>query len=392
MSTFQLALGLLIILFFSRAIAVHNHQFEQFYPQTADVFTGIMANNCSSIFHQYLETPDKPLVVAYRTCALVIDCVLSNSPESIKANMASASVVLGLLPTIIALLGSTTPELSLLSSRRPLLAFLLSIGSPTVNPVRTFKYHDPVLALQEGRSKAIRHTKFQSSLIVLLQYLALTAAVTNVWTVTWQLAQKTIMNISCGSLYLETLWVGFAVVVHFFGTIAFATRSKTKYPDEDKAEDASLFRSTRAWLRRWPRNEFSLCATHTTHILSWRKENNWFLVISWFTSVATVCHIIYGTAILSSAIFIGSPLCAVPLQRRELISRLGVTDTLTVAARYTASVLVCRMIVAYELHGMRAAVRIVEEEGELEQGLTYDTSKSVPGVNVVVPKGQSKLS
>jgi hypothetical protein len=50
------------------------------------------------------------------------------------------------------------------------------------------------------------------------------------------------------------------------------------------------------------------------------------------------------------------------------------------------------MIVAYELHGMRAAVRIVEEEGELEQGLTYDTSKSVPGVNVVVPKGQSKLS
>ncbi len=218
--------------------------------------------------------------------------------------MAGANVLLGLLPTILSLLGSTTPELSLLSSRRPLLTLLLSIGSPTVSPVRTFMFHNPVAELQRGPRDTMHYSKFQRILIVLLEYVAIGAAVVNVWAVSWQLGQRTVMNISCGSTYFEMLWVSLAVAVHFFGTLAFATRSETTYPD-DKSEGGSFFQRTRAWAKRWPQNEFTPCASHYPYIFSWRRETYWFLAISWFVSFGTVCHIIGGTAIFSSAIFIG---------------------------------------------------------------------------------------
>jgi hypothetical protein len=299
-----LRLALTILIFCARANSVSNHQFEQFYLGFEGTFASIIANNCSSLFNQYKNIPDTAIEEAYGACYLVVDCVLSNTAESIKANMASANVLLGLLPTILSLLGSTTPELALLSSRRPLLAFLLSIGAPTVSPVRTFMFHDPVAVLREGPKETIRHTKFQKSLIVLVQYLGAGAAISNVLTVSWQMGRNTVLNTSCGTVYWEMMWVGLAAVVHFFGTLAFTTRSRTKYVD-DKPEGTSFSQRMRAWAKRWPGNEFSPCSTHTTHIFSWRKENNWFLIISWCVSWATVCHIVFGTATFSAAMFIG---------------------------------------------------------------------------------------
>ncbi|KAE9369141.1 hypothetical protein N431DRAFT_493029 [Stipitochalara longipes BDJ] len=308
----SLALG--ILLFCGQVMEVNTFPFEQFYPEYGGQFAAIIASNCSSVFHQY-KNAHGSAYATHEACHLVVDCILSNSRESTKANMASADVVLGLLPTILALLGSTTPELSLLSSRRPLLAFLLSIGAPAVSPVR--------------------------------------AAVTNVWTLSWQLGQKTLVGISCGFTWLQMFWVGLAAVVHLLGTLAFATCSKTTYLG-DETNGASFFQRTRAWVKRWPRNEFTPCATHTNHIFSYRKGNYWFLLVSW-------------TAVLSSLTFIGQ------------------TDVLPVVGRFFASVIVCRMIVAYELRGMKVAVRIVEEEGEF--GLI---SNSIPLANISGVKGKSK--
>jgi len=156
MTIFSLALGLSISC--SPALAINDdHLFEEFYPRDEEELTAIMANNCSSTFHQYLNTPYTSIFGPVHACSQVISCLLSNSSEATKANMASANVLLGLIPTILALLGSTTPELSLLSSRRPFLAFLLSIGSPVVNPVRAFMYHDPVVALQKGQQYHSAH-------------------------------------------------------------------------------------------------------------------------------------------------------------------------------------------------------------------------------------------
>ena len=52
--------------------------------------------------------------------------------------MAAASVLLGLVPTILGLAGSSTVGIGLVALQYPFLALLLGIASPAVNPLRTF--------------------------------------------------------------------------------------------------------------------------------------------------------------------------------------------------------------------------------------------------------------
>jgi hypothetical protein len=69
--------------------------------------------------------------------------------------MASAGVLLGLTPTILAAVGSSTDETAVLFtlSKRPLLAIFLAGGSPAVFPMRSFEYQDPIKLLRERRGR-----------------------------------------------------------------------------------------------------------------------------------------------------------------------------------------------------------------------------------------------
>lgn len=58
----------------------------------------------------------------------VAECLLDKTPEVFKAGMAAASVMLGLLPTILSLAGSSTVEVGLVALRRPLACFTLGNG------------------------------------------------------------------------------------------------------------------------------------------------------------------------------------------------------------------------------------------------------------------------
>jgi len=91
------------------------------------------------------------------------------------------------------------------------------------------------------------------------------------------------------------------------------------------------------------KSEFASCGTQTKHTLIWQSENVWFLGLSWWASMATIAHIVYGTSTFSSATFIGQ------------------NDAVAVFARYATSVAVCRIVVAYELSGLRATIRVVEK-------------------------------
>jgi hypothetical protein len=93
-----------------------------------------------------------------------------------------------------------------------------------------------------------------------------------VWSLGWQLGQKTLVRIGCGFTWFQMFWVALAAAVHLCGILAFAIRSKTRYIG-DEAKGAFFFQNMQAWFERWLRNEFSPCATHTTHVVSERNEN-----------------------------------------------------------------------------------------------------------------------
>src|SRR5271168_4649706 len=182
--------------------AVH---FQHWYPQYRHVFESIMEEYCQTEYHGYL-TEVAPKDYLSGTVTPVIDCILKNLNETRKSNMAAAAVLLGLLPTTLGLVGSTTMEVGLVALRRPLLAFLLAAGAPAVSPIRTFDYVDPKELLQKKPA------------IALLQYVVAAAAVLNLATVSYELCIRTVCSFAPETAYEPALWAFLAVAVHLFGS------------------------------------------------------------------------------------------------------------------------------------------------------------------------------
>ena len=68
---------------------------------------------------------------------------MENTDEATKAGLSTSNVILGLLPTLLAVLSPSIPELALFSAQRPLLAAILSVAAPGVLQTRVFEYEDP---------------------------------------------------------------------------------------------------------------------------------------------------------------------------------------------------------------------------------------------------------
>lgn len=69
-----------------------------------------------------------------------VTCILDHASAYSMANMQSAQVLLGILPTVMALAGMSSASLGFLAMRRPLLASLLATGCPAANPRRAVEY------------------------------------------------------------------------------------------------------------------------------------------------------------------------------------------------------------------------------------------------------------
>lgn len=271
-----------------------RESFRHFFPDVEVELSKAVTNNCSHVLQKY-QNEHITLYGVY--CVKTYSCIMNNVAEYTKANMASAAVLLGLTPTILTTLGSSTTELSLLSSHRPVLALLLVLGSPAINPIRTFDYHDPVAELQKKKwrwyfsknSQNSERSMTRNIIRVIVQLFFVIGSIANLVDLCRTIALKTISVMSCDfSDVVVELWIGLAIPAHLGGLITFTRRYKMAYPG--------------AWLRY----EFTPCATHTSHGPKLEpKENRAFIVWSFLTSVYTVVHLTAGTLIFSSLSFVG---------------------------------------------------------------------------------------
>jgi hypothetical protein len=111
-----------------------RESFQHFYSDVEAEISRILAQSCSSELEAYLKED----VILYGTwCVKTYSCVAENLSGYTSANMAASGVLLGTL-------GSTTVEMSLLSTRRPLLSVLLVLGSPAMLPTKPFKEYNPI--------------------------------------------------------------------------------------------------------------------------------------------------------------------------------------------------------------------------------------------------------
>lgn len=158
-----------------------SERFHDFYPGVSESVKGILPDDCKPQYELYLHNESSLTKQGCSGCAVatVTRCVLDALAAVDKANMASATVILGLLPGTLSLAGSTTTDVGMLMLRRPVLGFLLSAGSLAINPLRAFEYLDPVrrIGQQQNSFGLYCQSAWQRRVIAFAQYLLAAAAV-----------------------------------------------------------------------------------------------------------------------------------------------------------------------------------------------------------------------
>jgi hypothetical protein len=362
--------------------------FDTWYPQFGSRLNAIMLAKCSEQL-QYYQMSDPPYscrgcqAVTVQTCLpdgapewmkeniaigvgclaeAVETCILANVPEWMKANMGAAGVLLGLLPTILSLAGPDVAETGLLAQRRPFIALLIALGFPAVSPSRMFMSSDPAELLLSKKIYGINNPNIINiqSLgsrarhgILLAEYLLVVTAIANVVHNSWQLGVQTVCSFSTETTYNPLVWALTAVLPAIMSALSTMLHvTITEHQDGSPAFPITpppVAPILPARLQRMLQREFQLSGTpsDTTDIILRRKPASYVAaIVAWLTSFSTILHLIYGTITCSTTVFISTQ------------------DALGVVVRYLVSTLVCRIILNFEMSGMRAVVRGDAADGD----------------------------
>ncbi|KAI3331721.1 hypothetical protein HD806DRAFT_478111 [Xylariaceae sp. AK1471] len=331
-------------------------QFVHWYDQYGDVFRNIMRDDCSKEYQNYLYSVDGNVTIDWQhggdepssITQPVILCILNNTSDYIKSAMSGAQVLLGLTPTVLALLGPSSAELSLLTvvARRPGLAAMLALACPSVYLSRAFDQSNPLDILKErpGRLAQWRLKGWKRWFLVLFQYGITLIALSNLATLYYQLGVRTVCIFWPNGTIAVVVWGVLVLPVHVVGTFIFRLQAQRAYREESLLEPLRLdsFRQWWKWIKHSPRRAFEMRKTEIVPAASQDDmyiipygESKMLILLNWALTPSIIIHVLTGTLVLSSLTFIGP------------------RDAVLVVARFMISVLVCRAVLMYEIAGIR---------------------------------------
>jgi hypothetical protein len=246
----SLAIPIIIILGMATlSAALQTKHYIDWFPSYGYIFDEIARDECQLEHNDYLTgTKDgvrftgRPTTLANR----VVSCVLGKVTENVKANTGAAAVLLGLLPTVLGLVGSSTEEMGILAQHRPLLAFILALGSPVVSPIRAFEFQDPRKLLQaDGDEMLLPLPKLRGRWAVAvsaLQYILAATAAGNIIHIGLEVGIKAVCSFAPDSVFLPLVWSLAAVLLNVLGALFIYLRLEFVRADPHAAEFTS---------RRW---------------------------------------------------------------------------------------------------------------------------------------------
>lgn len=261
--------------------------------------------------------------------------------------MATGALVLGLIPTILQNIGSTTPETALVGLRRPMLGFLISAGSPAVAMMKTSDFSKTITELVEGSDpSALGMNRLRWSqgrvkwavLIALMEYVLVGGAVANVLHLAWNLGIYAVSIFGPDTIVGVPVWTLGAAVIHLVGCLAVWVRLRLRPIDARNEEDYGT--RTRP-LNTWIPAQFLPAVFQPSMVVELRHDGTssfWFYALAWVISIGILTQVAFGTLVLSGLLF------------------FSLADCLIIVARYALSAIVCRAVVKLELSGMMAAM------------------------------------
>lgn len=312
------------------ASAIEHLKFQHWFPYYEYHWSAV-AKSCTSQMTDY-RTDNRTSCIS--PCACVVDCLLNNTTESIKTNIAAAQILLGLTPQILIFAGPSLGDIAVLSTYRPGLAAFLALGFPAMSLSSLFSTIDVDYILRRpvtrtGRayhgwlSKQSRLVK--SAMSWLLYAVAAGAIVNNGYTSIYT-DLRTVSGWRCGAVYMPLSWSLSGVIPAGVAMIAIRTRRAG--------------------------------TTTMTNILSLRDVPGWILsdtvdgpateIVFWLATFLTVLQMIYGIVVFSSLLFV------------------SFLDACPILLRYGISASICHLLLLVELSAMR--IDLETREG-IRQGL-----------------------
>lgn len=298
--------------------AILRLKFQHWFPQYESHWME-RAGACHQEVSDYLNNNRKSQCRSPCSCAA--DCLLQDLHPTIQSNLASAQVLLGFAPAILLYFGPTIAEVAALSTYRPLLAVLLSLGSPGVSFDGLFRHVDLrepfVQPLSRSAHLWSRWLSRQSvgirNAIRVLSYVFTLAALANNVQNSVYTDLRTISGWRCSAILLPLAWSLLAVVVHTWGMVAIRMRLRAGYRPSIKSAVRSV-----TFL------EVLKCA-----------DNIWSETLLWLATLSAIIHMVFGVLVLSSLIFISA------------------SEALRMFVLYAASALLCRTVLLMESSMMR---------------------------------------
>jgi hypothetical protein len=150
----------------------------------------------------------------------MMDCFNDHVCETVKIQVATTNIILGLTPTVLSMLDSSTFELCILSTQRPLLVLCVSLGSSTVWPMRPFQHVDlqEEMKVRAQRRKIPRMNWVDGTVVTALQDATVLGSIAIVANISYELSSKSISyTFSCNQRFGLLLWIFLAAAIHLGG-------------------------------------------------------------------------------------------------------------------------------------------------------------------------------
>ncbi|KAI1761181.1 hypothetical protein GGR53DRAFT_506345 [Hypoxylon sp. FL1150] len=336
-------------------------QFTTWFANSAPILTTISNGVCNLTLHDYhaaMESPrGSPMALKMLSiCNRHEACVYSQLAPSVQLNYQGASILLGLTPVILSTLGPTMAELALLSTHRPVLSLLISLGAPVYWVTRVFEFHNPRDAIHGGRLTIGKKSPGVAALTSTVQYvLAVTAATNFIFTMV-EIGRKTTLAWVCTTAFAPLLWstlaafvnvvaMGSSLVIERASKLEDSHCNKTSCKDRERCRGKASCKCAsmpfRKMLRRLVASETTICANREVYSdYDCKKKGEEVPKLAMFLFVVAGCMsfflFLFGTAVFAALQFV----TFIDAFKRIL-------------ARLIASTIVCRLILLVELAGLR---------------------------------------
>jgi hypothetical protein len=330
-----------------------RYKFQKWFPKYRTQLAASAAR-CRTKIELYQRW--EPTEDCERPCSCVVDCILEQTAENIKVNMAAAVVVLGLTPSILAMLGPSIAEAAVLTTERPLLSLFLALGAPAINMPRVFERPrvDDALAVRptavtQAIYASIRRRGAARGGIILSasEYLLAAGALSSTIATSVQLDLRTVSGWRCNQIMMPLMWSMSGGVVHLCAATALRLSADaaagsgpapTARSISSSSSSSSSSRSRPAavlsWMHRQLLRECTPCVFRRPRLHK-SVDSPMADVMYWLASFFGLIHMVFGIMVFSSLVFI------------------SLTDALVVLVRYAVAASVCRVIFMFELAGIQ---------------------------------------